>query len=163
MRYYPAEAAGKPRSASHYTGPALGTWYWIGVAAGIGAGAGIAIGALIPEGRPGTGAAIAAVLSVAAGVGIGLVVGGWIEATGGGLGCVLGATASVPIVAGALRGGGTRLGVALFVALAGLVVAGLAFVPGLGYVEAAAAPLLALRIRRRGGGRYAGLRILARD
>jgi len=69
----------------------------------------------------------------------------------------------VPVVAGALRGGGTRLGVAALVALAGLAVAALGLVPGLGYLEAAAAPLLALRLRRRGGRRYAGLRILAKD
>jgi len=62
-----------------------------------------------------------------------------------------------------LRGGGTRLGVAALVALAGLVVAALGLVPGLGYGEAVAAPLLALRLRGRGGKRYAGLRILAKD
>ena len=38
-----------------------------------------------------------------------------------------------------------------------------AFVPALGFVEAVAAPVLALRLRGRGGGRYAGLRILAKD
>ena len=51
----------------------------------------------------------------------------------------------------------------LLVGGAALVLAGLAFVPVLGYVEALAAPVLALRMRRGGGGRYAGLRILARD
>jgi len=141
----------------------MGQWYWIGVAAGLGTGAGVAIGALIPEGRKGAGAAVAALLAVAAGVGIGLVAGDWAEAAAGAIGGLLGSVASVPIVAGALRGGGTRLGVAAFVALAGLVVAGLAFVPALGYPEAVVAPLLALRLRRRGSGRYAGLRILAKD
>jgi hypothetical protein len=71
---------------------------------------------------------------------------------------------SVPIVAGALRGGGTRRGVAALVVLTGFVVAALGFVPAVGYLEAVAAPLLAARARRRGGPRrYAGLRILARD
>lgn len=79
------------------------------------------------------------------------------------MGGLLGAVSSVPSVAGALRGGGTRTGVAALVALAGLVVAALALVPGLGYLEAAAAPVLAFRLRRNGGKRYAGLRILARD
>jgi hypothetical protein len=138
----------------------MGAWYWIGVAAGLGAAAGIALGALLPGGVY---AGIAVVLSVAAGVGIGQLLGGWAEAAGGGSGGLLGSVAAVPVVAGALRGGGTRLGVAALVALAGLVVAALAFVPGLGYAEAGAAPLLALRLRGRAGRRFAGLRILARD
>jgi hypothetical protein len=141
----------------------MGSWYWIGVAAGLGVGAGIALGALLPEGRTGTMAAIAAALAVAAGIGIGHLVGSWPEAAGGGAGGLLGAASAVPVVAGALRGGGTRLGVAAIVALAGLVVAALGFVPGLGYAEAVAAPLLGLRLRGSGGRRYAGLRILARD
>lgn len=141
----------------------MGAWYWIGVAAGLGAGAGIAVGSLLPAGRPGPAAGLAALFGVAAGIGIGQLVGSWAESAGGGMGGLLGAVSSVPIVAGALRGGGTRTGVAALVALAGLVVAALGFVPGLGYLEAAVAPLLALRLRRSGGKRYAGLRILARD
>ena len=39
----------------------------------------------------------------------------------------------------------------------------LAFVPALGYAEAALVPLLAVRASRRGSSRYAGLRILAKD
>jgi len=138
----------------------MGAWYWIGVAAGLGAGAGIALGALLP-GRIYAGIAI--LLAIAAGIGIGHLVGSWSEAAGGGPGGLLGSVASAPVVAGALRRGGTRLGIAALVVLAGLVVAALAFVPGLGYAEAAAAPLVALRFRGRGGRRYAGLRILARD
>ncbi|HZO61408.1 MAG TPA: hypothetical protein VFB35_00345 [Gaiellaceae bacterium] len=141
----------------------MGSWYWIGVAAGLGTGAGLAIGALLPQGRLGSGAALGALLAVAAGIGIGLLVGDWPEAAGGAIGGLLGALASVPVVSGALRGGGTRAALALLVAAAGLVVAALAFVPGLGYPEAVAVPLLAVRARRRGGGRYAGLRILAKD
>jgi hypothetical protein len=141
----------------------VSSWYWIGLATGIGVGAGIAIGSLLPEGRPGVVAGLAALLGVGAGIGIGQLVGGWPEAAGGGSGGLLGAVSSVPIVAGALRGGGTRLGVAAIVALAGLVAAALGVVPGLGYAEAVAAPLLALRLRGRGGKRYAGLRILAKD
>jgi hypothetical protein len=44
-----------------------------------------------------------------------------------------------------------------------LALAALAFVPALGYLEAAAVPLVGGRLRRRAGSRYAGLRILARD
>ena len=44
-----------------------------------------------------------------------------------------------------------------------IVLALLAFVPVLGYVEAVAAPIVGWRLQRRAGARYAGLRILARD
>jgi hypothetical protein len=124
----------------------MGSWYWIGVAAGLGAAAGVAIGALVPQGRLGVTVGLAALLAVAAGV--------------GGL---LGAVASVLVVAGALRSGGTRLGLAVLVVVGGLGLAALAFVPALGYVEATLVPLLAVRASRRGSGRYAGLRILAKD
>ncbi len=146
----------------NYTGAAMGTWYWIGVAAGLGAGIGIALGAVVPAARAVLAAVVAAVLAVAAGIGVGQLVGGWAESAGGGSGGLLGAVASVPIVAGALRGGGTRGGLAAILGLAGLVVAGLGFVPGLGYAEAVAAPALALQVRRRGVRRYAGIRILAK-
>ena len=79
----------------------MGSWYWIGVAAGLGAGAGIALGALVPEGVY---AGIAVLLGIAAGIGIGLLVGGWDDAAGGGTGGLLGAVAAVPVVVGALRG-----------------------------------------------------------
>lgn len=141
----------------------MGSWYWIGLATGLGVGAGIALGALLPKGRTGAMAGIGALVGVGAGIGIGHLVGSWPEAAGGGAGGLLGAASAVPVVAGALRGGGTRVGVAAIVALAGLVVAALGLVPGLGYAEAAAAPLLGLRLRGRSGRRYAGLRILARD
>jgi hypothetical protein len=141
----------------------MGSWYWIGVAAGLGTGAGVAIGALIHEGQTGARLVLAALLAVAGGIGIGLVVGDWAEAAAGGIGGVLGAVSSVPIVGGALRGGGTRFGVAVLVALAGLLLAGLAFVPAAGYLEVVAVPLYALRLGRRGPDRHAGLRILAKD
>jgi hypothetical protein len=141
----------------------MGSWYWIGVAAGIGVGIGIALGSVLPAGRTGLSAGVAAALGVAAGIGVGQLLGGWAESAGGGSGGLLGAVSSVPIVAGALRGGGTRLGGALIVALAGAAAAALAFVPALGYLEVVVAPALALRLRRRGGSRYAGLRILAKD
>ena len=140
----------------------MGSWYWIGLATGIGVGIGVALGALLPAGRTGAAAGLAALGGVAAGIGVGHLVGGWPEAVGGGSGGLLGAVSSVPMVAGALRGGGTRVGVAAIVAIAGLVAAALGLVPGLGYVEAVAAPVLALR-HSRGGRRYAGLRILAKD
>ena len=141
----------------------MGSWYWIGVAAGVGTGAGVAIGALIPSDRRGVRVSVAAVLAIAAGIGIGLLLGGWAEAIGGGIGGLLGALASMPIVAAALRGGGTRFGLAALVVLAGVIVAGVAFIPVVGYAEAVAAPLVAHRVSRRRPDRHAGLRILAKD
>jgi len=141
----------------------MGSWYWIGVAAGLGAAAGVAIGALVPQGRLGVTVGLAALLAVAAGVGIGLLVGDWAEVAAGAIGGLLGAVASALVVAGALRGGGTRLGLAVLVVVGGLGLAALAFVPALGYVAATLVPLLAVRASRRGSGRYAGLRILAKD
>ena len=67
------------------------------------------------------------------------------------------------VVSGALRRGGTRGGLALIVSLVALVLAGLAFVPVLGYVTTVALPALAMRLRRTQGERYAGLRSLAKD
>jgi hypothetical protein len=66
-------------------------------------------------------------------------------------------------VSGALRRGGTRGGTALLLGLASLVGAALAFVPVVGYLEAAAVPLLGARLRRRSPDTHAGLRTLARD
>ena len=43
-----------------------------------------------------------------------------------------------------------------------LVLAALALVPVVGYVEGVVVPLLGLRIRRRAAERYAGLRTLAK-
>ena len=68
-----------------------------------------------------------------------------------------------PLLSGALRRGGTRVAAAALLALAGFVLALLAFIPLVGFVEAAALPILAARLRRREPSRHAGLRILARD
>jgi hypothetical protein len=47
--------------------------------------------------------------------------------------------------------------------LGSLATTGLAFVPVLGYVLAVLAPLAGVRLGRRAGSRYAGLRVLAKD
>jgi hypothetical protein len=62
-----------------------------------------------------------------------------------------------------VEGGGTRGGTAALVAGISLVLAALALIPFVGYLEAAAVPALAARAKRRGPTRYAGLRSLARD
>jgi hypothetical protein len=139
----------------------MGEWYWIGLCAGLGVSAGMLAAALLGAARAALLAAAA--LGAAAGVAIGFGLENWDEALGGGLAGLAGGFGAASIVRGALRRGGTRGGTATLVGGAALVVAAIALVPALGYLEALAAPILALRLRGRGGGRYAGLRILARD
>src|SRR6188508_1466707 len=120
----------------------MGDWYTIGLALGLGTALGVLFAGLLsatPLGR------IAAIL------------------LGGAAGGVVGGAAAVIVVSGALRRGGTRGGLALIVAAVALGLAGLAFVPGAGYLVAVALPILALRLRRTQADRYAGLRSLARD
>ncbi len=147
---------------SDYTDCAMGDWYTIGLWAGIGVALGIfftgAFGSLRRWGL------VAAVfLAASAAVAAGLALFEWDEAVGGAIGAVAGAIGAALVVGGALRRGGTRLGTAVLVAGGALALATLAFVPALGYVEVAAVPALALRLRRRAPERYAGLRSLARD
>jgi hypothetical protein len=139
----------------------VGSWYWIGVSAGLG----VAIGVLLAGVLGATRALLVAALVLAAGAGVlvGLALGDWGEAVGGGAGGVLGALGAGQLVAGTLRRGGTRLGTALFVGTAAIVLAALAWIPIVGYVEAVAIPALAVRLRGRMPERYAGLRSLARD
>jgi hypothetical protein len=75
----------------------------------------------------------------------------------------VGAAAVAIVVAGALRRGGTRAGLALIVGAVALGLAALAFVPAAGYLEAVVLPFLAVRLRRTQAERYAGLRTLAKD
>jgi hypothetical protein len=89
--------------------------------------------------------------------------GGWGDVAAGAAGALLGALGAAQIVGGALRRGGTRGGTAALVAAAAVLVAGLALVPVLGYLEALALPALAARLRKRAPETYAGLRTLARD
>jgi hypothetical protein len=144
----------------------MGGWYWIGVCAGLGAGAGVLLAGLAGAGRM---VLIAAgVLALAAGAGIGLGIdvrwpGGWGDLVAGVLGALAGALGTAQIVSGALRRGGTRGATAALVAGGALVVAALALVPVLGYLEALALPALAARLRKRAPERYAGLRTLAKD
>jgi hypothetical protein len=139
----------------------MGDWYWIGVCVGLGVGVGVLVTGIVAGSRLVLGAAMLS--AAAAGILIGLGLGEWDEAIGGAIGGPLGVAGAAQVVGGALRRGGTRFGTAAFVGLAAAVVAALAWVPAVGYLEGLAVPALAARLRRRGGERYAGLRILARD
>ena len=135
----------------------MGAWYWIGVLAGLGAALGVAAAGIILRWP------LAAVVAAVAGAAVGFGVFHWGEAVAGAVGGVAGAFGASPVVTGALRRGGTRLGLAVFVALGALVAAGLAFIPIVGFVEAVLLPGVGLRTRRRTPDQHAGLRILARD
>ena len=139
----------------------MGDWYTIGLALGLGTALGVLFAGLLsatPLGR-----ITAVLLGGAAGAMVGLVIDDWTEVVAGAVGGVVGGAAAVIVVSGALRRGGTRSGLALIVAAVALGLAGLAFVPGAGYLVAVALPILALRLRRTQADRYAGLRSLARD
>jgi hypothetical protein len=139
----------------------MGSWYWIGVCAGLGVGVGVLLAGLFA----GTRIALTASLVVAAGVGvaIGFALGQWDEAIGGGAGGTFGAVGAAQLVQGTLRRGGARFGTAVFVGLAAIVLAAAAWIPIVGYIEAAVVPAFAARLRGRAPERYAGLRSLARD
>ena len=140
----------------------MGAWYWIGVSVGLGAAAGVLVAGIAAR------AVIAAVVvATVAGAGLGFAIdawqpGGFVDAIGGGAGGLAAALGAVQIVRGALRRGGTTGGTALLVGGAALAVAGLAWIPAVGYLLAVALPALAARLRRRAPERYAGLRTLAK-
>jgi hypothetical protein len=135
----------------------MGTWYTVGLFAGLGAALGLAATGVLRRWLPSAGVAVVLIVVV------GLVVSHVAQAIGGGVGAVCGAAGSAPLVAGTLRRGGTRGGTAALLGLAALVGAGLAFVPVVGYLEALAVPLFGLRLSRRAPDTHAGLRTLARD
>ena len=101
----------------------MGSWYWIGVCAGLGVGIGVLLAALLGVTRALLVAAI--VLAGGAGVLVGYALGQWDEAIGGGAGGVLGSLGAAQLVAGTLRRGGTRLGTALFIGAAAVGLAAL--------------------------------------
>ena len=135
----------------------MGAWYTIGIVVGLASAAGVLTAGLVPR------FVVAALVAVAVGVVVGFLAFDWDEAVGGAVGGLLGGLGATPVVAGALRRGGTRGGTATLVGIGALVGAGLAFVPVVGYLEAIALPALGMRLRRREADRHAGLRTLARD
>jgi hypothetical protein len=134
----------------------MGAWYWIGVLAGLGVACGILAAGIVPR------AVFAAAAGALAGAAIGFGVFAWGEALAGAIGGLAGGAGAAPVVAGSLRRGGTRLGLASLVALIALAAAAIAFIPVAGYLEAVVLPVFAVRVRRRTPERYAGLRTLAR-
>jgi hypothetical protein len=154
---FPARIGRETRG--NYTGP-VGAWYSIGVFAGLGVALGVA-GAGVFGGR--RYALAAPLLAAVVGVALGIAFADAPQAAAAGVGGVLGGAGALELVRGTLGRGGTPLATALLVLGAAVVLAGLAFVPIVGYVELVAVPALGMRVRKRAGKRYAGLRTLARD
>ena len=120
-------------------------WYWLGVLLGLGVSAGVV-------GREGRRPFLGVILLALTAIAVVIALAGlawWGLAAFAGSGVVSGL---------ALRrlSGAARL-------LGSLVTTGLSFVPALGYLLAVAAPLAGVRLGRRAGSRYAGLRVLAKD
>ena len=138
----------------------MGSWYTIGLCLGLGLGIGVALIGILGSNVLGVGAGV--VIGAAVGASIGFAIGDTAEVVAGGLGGFLGALAAAAVVHGALRRGGTRLGIAAYVGVLGLLISMLALIPVVGYVEAVAIPLLAARMRGRQAARFAGLRTLAK-
>ena len=138
----------------------MGSWYTIGLCVGLGLGIGVVLVGILGSNVLGVG--VGTIVGVAAGAAVGFGIGGSSETIAGGIGGFLGALAAAAVVHGALRRGGTRLGIAAYVGVLGLVTCLLALIPAVGYVEAVAIPLLAARMRGRQAARFAGLRTLAK-
>jgi hypothetical protein len=138
----------------------VGSWYTIGLGLGLGLGIGVALVGILGSNILGVG--VGALIGAAAGAAIGFAIGDTAELIAGALGGFLGALAAAAVVHGALRRGGTRLGIAAYVGVLGLLICLLALIPLVGYLEAVAIPLLAARMRGRQAARFAGLRTLAK-
>jgi hypothetical protein len=121
-------------------------WYLLGLALGLGVAAGIP-GLPREEGR-GFAVGMVTVVAVASGVIAALAV----------VWAVFATLVGVAVGVFSFRKLARRA-----VPAASLAVAGLSLVPVLGYVVAAFSPVLGERLRRRAAGRYAGLRVLAKD
>jgi hypothetical protein len=138
----------------------VSAWYTIGLCLGLGLGLGVVLVGILGSNVLGVG--VGTIVGVAIGAVVGFAIGGAAEMIAGGVGGFLGALAAAAVVHGALRRGGTRIGIAAYVGLLGLLVCVLALIPAVGYVEAVAIPLLAGRMRGRQAARFAGLRTLAK-
>ena len=112
--------------------------------------------------RENFGASAAALAAAALGAIIGFLVGDAPETIAGGVAGFVGAVSAAAVALGGFRRGATRLGVAVFLCLGGLLVSVVALIPLAGYVEAVVLPLAAVRLRARRPARFAGLRTLAK-
>ena len=132
----------------------------ISISAGVGTSLGIAAAGLLA--RSARAPVAAAVFALAAGGVIAWLVFDWKAAVAGAVGGLLGGFGAGVFTRGAVRRGGTVAGIAMLIVAAAAVVFALALIPFVGFAEAIAIPVLALRARQRAGEKYAGLRTLAK-
>jgi hypothetical protein len=138
----------------------VGDWYTVGLALGVGLGLGVILAAVL--GANVVGLVVSAIAGAAAGALVGIAVGDSTETVAGGIGGLLGAMSAAVLVLGARRRGATRFGLAALLGVGGIIVAVVALVPALGYLEAVLLPVAAARMRTRQATRFAGLRTLAK-
>jgi hypothetical protein len=134
-------------------------WH-IGISAGGGAALGVLAAGLLS--RLDRAPLVAALSALVVGGLLGWLVFDWKAAVAGAVGGALGGFGAGVFARGAVKRGGTPAGTAVLFASAAVVVFALALIPIVGFLEAIAIPALALRARRRGGEKYAGLRTLAK-
>lgn len=138
----------------------MGDWYEIGITVGLGLAAGIAFAGVLAGLRFGLASTLLGALVV--GIAAGLLVNGWLGLSGGVVGAVIGSVSAAAIVRGANRRGATLGGTAFLLIGAAVVVALLALIPVVGYIEAVVLPVVAARRARSLPEKYAGLRSLAK-
>jgi hypothetical protein len=132
----------------------------IGIAAGAGVALGLAAGGALArfDWAP-AGAAVAAL--VLGGV-AGWLILDWKGAVAGAIGGLLSGFGAGTLARNAVRRGGTAGGTAVLFVGGGVIALGVSLIPILGFVEAVAIPVVALRSRQRSDEKYAGLRTLAK-
>ncbi len=137
----------------------MGSWYTIGATLGASVGLGVLLAGLFGPTRKGLVGALAIGIALTVAFGLGLATAVLIACT---IGVAVGVLSGYVVVQGALRRGGTRLGVAGFMTIGGLLLMLVAGIPAAGYLVAVGVPLYAARIRLRQPARFAGLRSLGK-
>lgn len=136
---------------------AVGSWYTIGAMLGSSVGLGVLLAGLFGASRVGLVAALVVGLAITVPFVLGFELAASVAAV---VGVVVGVCSGHVVVQGALRRGGTRLGVAGFMAVGGLLLMLVSAIPVVGYLVAVGVPVYAARIRGRQPTRFAGLRSL---
>src|SRR5690348_8353346 len=132
----------------------------IGIAAGVGVALGLVTGGALAryDRAPALAAAVARVLGAV----LGWLTIDWKGAVAGAIAALLSGFGAGTLARNAVRRGGTPGGTAILFVGAGVIAFGVSFIPILGFIEAVAIPIVALRSRQRADEKYAGLRTLAK-
>src|SRR5262245_33291583 len=144
----------------NYTAPFMHDLWLIGIAAGAGVASGLAAGGALA--RFDWAPAGAAVVALVLGGVLGWLIIDWRGGVAGAVAGLLSGFRARTLARNALRRGGTSAGTAVIFIVAGVLAFGVSLLPILGFVEAVAIPVVALRSRQRSDEKYAGLRTLAK-